>query len=167
MNRTILTFLVAIAAVAGILFFILRPEPTPQERLADAAEQAADAARDAAREIADAASDAGNTVRQDLDKAAGGMSESLADAAEVFAEQIAEASDTTRDRIIQVKEELRSRGAVTDEGIDFDAAIDFVEASDLTADIKADLVAFLEQLRDTPDALTAQIQAFEKALAQN
>ncbi len=165
MQRNIILGVVAVIVIAGAFLF-LRPEPTPQERLRDAAELAGDAARDATEALGEAAQEAAEATSAELSDAATELSDRVYESAAAMAESINAASQDTKDTLNALIAEWRATGVVTEDGIDFDAAIAAIDTSDLDASSKARLTALINSLREAPDVVEAKLSELEAALAQ-
>ncbi len=161
MQRNIV-LIAAGVVVVGLAVVLLRPEPTPEDKLRDAAEQAGEAAREAAGALGEAVSDATETATAELENA----SQQLSDSAVEMVESVAEASEATRASLTGLIEEWRASGIITEDGIDFDAALAAVEISELDQDTKTQISALLAALRDAPAEAQAKLQELEALLAQ-
>lgn len=166
MNK--LLIVLGLLAVAGAaVYFVSQPEPTPQERLSEAAEDASDALRSAAEELADAAEDAGDAVREEIQSTADDLSDQMAETSAALAERVSSTAEETRAALAELIETWRATGIVTDDGIDYDAAIDAIASSGLSEGAKAQSVSLLEAVRDAPGAATEKLAELEAALAGN
>lgn len=166
MNKSILVGAVAVCVVGAVLLYTMRPEPNPQEQLRDAAEQAGDAVRDATEAVGEAAQEATDAAREEMARTSEEISTSLSETAASMMESVTDVSQETADAVTAMIEEWRSSGIVTSEGIDFDAAVAAVDASDMDPAVKTKFTALLEDLRDAPDQAMAKLQELETALSQ-
>ncbi|MDJ0858178.1 MAG: hypothetical protein QNI90_17715 [Dinoroseobacter sp.] len=166
MNKSILIGIVAVCVIGGVIFYTTRPEPTPQERLQDAAEQAGDAMRDATEAVGEAAQEASEAARAEIQRSAEELEASLTETVTNMVANVGAVSEETANAVTALIEEWRASGIVTPEGIDHDAAVAAVEASDLDVSIKERFVSLLEDLGEAPDVALAKLQELEAALAQ-
>ena len=89
---------IAILVVGGTLaYFALKPEPTPQERLEEAAEQAGEAVQEAAESVSEAATEAGDSIKQQAETTAEELANQMAQTAADLAEQVNATAQETRD----------------------------------------------------------------------
>ena len=166
MNKLLIAVgLLGVAAVA--IYFATRPEPTPTERLADAAEDAADAIQDAADEVSEAASEAGEAIGAEIEETTENMSAQMAEATAGLAEQVSGASEETRAALSETVDSWRATGIITDEGIDYDAATAAVAESDFSDETKSQMTSIIEFLRTAPGEATDMLAELETALAAN
>lgn len=156
-----------VLVVAVAVFFVTRPEPTPQERLAEAAQDASDAIQSAAEELSSAAEEAGDAVREEIETTAEDLSDQMAETAAVLAEEVSDTAVETRSALSEAIEAWRASGIITDDGIDYDAAIATLAESDLSDETKSQMTSLLELLRDAPGEATQKLAELEAALAAN
>ncbi|MEM9392803.1 MAG: hypothetical protein AAGA38_03035 [Pseudomonadota bacterium] len=166
MNKYILIGSAVLFAVVAVVIFATRPEPTPQEQLMEAAEQAGEAMRDATEAAGQATQEASDAVRQEIRRTAEEVEASLAETATNMMQSISEVSQETSESLLALIGEWRASGIVTSEGIDYDAAVAAVESSDMDFSMKARFISLLEDLRDAPDRAVAKLEELETALTQ-
>ena len=166
MNRNLVITLVVVVAIGVAIFALTRPEPTPKERLAEAAEQAADAAEKAVDAVTDAATEAGEAVQKDLTETAKEIESEASEAMVALVEEVTAVSQETRGHLTDLIARWRETGIVTEDGIDFDAAIAAVEAGDLDAETKSQVTKMIEMLRDAPGEAKAKLEQLEAVLSR-
>lgn len=149
--------LIAIAAVAvvAVIYAVTRPEPTPAERMSEAAQEAGDALTDTAENLAATTRDAAEALQAEAEDQLDSVQDNTVALNKAVSAKMAETSEEARQEIANLTIEWRETGIITDEGIDFDAAIDSVDTSAMQPGTKTQVVSFLEFLRDAPgDAKT-------------
>ena len=62
-------------------------------------------------------------------------------------------------------EEWRASGIVTDDGIDFGAAIEAVETSQLEAETKSQIKTIIEFVRDAPGEAKEKLEALQASIS--
>lgn len=164
MSKTFIAALVIVIGAAGVIYFLDRPEPTPQERLSEAAEQAGEAAEEAVEALSEAAQEVGEDLANSTRETAEDMKAKVSIALAEVAEQVARASEETQAQLRQFLEEWKAAGIMTEDGIDFAKAKAAVEASDLSADAKANVSAVLKALQDAPGAFEEKLDALRTLL---
>ena len=162
-SKTILGILV-IVAVGALAYVAMKPEPTPQERLQDAAEQAGEAVQEAAESVSEAATDAGDAIKQQAETTAEELASQMAETVAALSEQVNATAQETRDGLKALIAEWKSSGIVTDNGVDFEKAAAALEESDLSEEAKTQGKALLEFLRDAPGEASAKLKELEAAL---
>lgn len=167
MNKTIVGT-VLVAVIAGIAIYALnRPEPvppTPKERLVEAAEDIREATKEAVEAASDAAEDAGEALASSANDKVDEMKAAVADTYADLAEQMAQTSQETMRQLNQLLADWKASGIVADGRIDFNKAAAAVEASDLSADAKANVISVLTALRNAPGAIKERLDALETLL---
>lgn len=162
MNKVIVGVVVGAAVVGGLLFVLNRPEPappTPKERLSEAAEGIREATQEAVEVASDAAEDAGEGLASSTKEAVDEMKAEVAEAYADVAERVAQTSQETQEQMARFLTDWKASGIMTEEGIDFAAATAAVEASDMSVDAKANVIAVLNALRDAPGAVEKKLDA--------
>ncbi|MGR3616644.1 MAG: hypothetical protein ACU0BB_11450 [Paracoccaceae bacterium] len=156
MTRKLLLAAVAICAI-GVAYATFRPqpEPTPAERLQQAAEDAQSALSDATDAAADSARAAGEAISADVQN-------SLADMAESIAAQSEDFSAGAQGLIAAWNE----TGIVTENGIDYAKASALVAQSDLAQGTKAQVDEILKQIEQSPENITKYLDELKALLAQ-
>lgn len=156
--------LAAAAAIAALTMYLTRPEPTPAERLSDAVQEAGEAAQDAAKELADAAEETVAALQKETEAKADELRSEAAVAMDALSKKVTETSATAQQEMENFISDWRSTGIVTENGIDFDAAVASVNETDLDAETKKQINNLLTFLRDLPGEAAAKLEALEKAL---
>ena len=152
MQKTLI-WVVAAAAIAAAIYAMTRPEPTPAERLSDAAQEAGEAAKDAVQELANAAEDTLDAVQNEAEASMSALS------AELTA-----ASEETRTALEGLVQDWQDTGIITENGLDFDAATAAINEADLDDSTKAELNGLLAFIRDLPGETQAKMDALKDAL---
>lgn len=163
MQKT-LVVIAALIAVGAVIFALNRPEPTPAEKLSDAVEDVGDATQELVEELATAAEETAEAAQKEVEAKVEELQSEAATTLEAVAAEVTAMSEDRRKELEGLVQEWRDSGIVTDEGIDFDAAITAVNESQLEADSKAQLVEFLTFVRDLPGDAQANLQALEQSL---
>jgi gas vesicle protein len=156
MSKVFLGAVIGAAIVGALVFALNRPEPvppTPEERLTKAAEEI----RDATQESVEAASDAAR-------EAVGGITAQVTEGYADVAERVAQTSQETQIELTRFLAEWRAKGIVTEEGVDFAAATEAIEGSELSAEAKENTIAVLSALRDAPGTFEKKINALRTLL---
>lgn len=156
--------LVAVIVIAVVIYALTRPEPTPAERLSEAAEDAGEAAKDAVEELAAVAEDAVDTLQENAEAKAQEIQNDAAATADALATELVTASEEARSELEVFINDWRESGIVTDEGIDYDAAIAAVNAADMDAKTKEEVNRILAYIRDLPGEAQRKLQELENAL---
>lgn len=165
MQRTVL-FIVAAGALAAAAYYATRPEPTAADRLSEAVEDAGQAARDVAEELTIAANEAADSVQSQVENRSAEFESQAGMVADAVATRLSDTSRETQDRLFALLQIWREAGIVTQSGIDFDAAIDAVEETDMSTESREQVVRLLEFMRDAPAAAEIKLAALEAALKQ-
>jgi hypothetical protein len=165
MRRGVLVAVAVVLFIGGLVFALNRPEPTPAERLDKAAKDAAESIREASDAVSDAVTTAKESLAKEVEKTSSELSDSMAASAALMAEEIASSADRTKDRLQAFLAEWKASGIITDAGIDFDAAIEAVDESDLSDEAKARAKTILVALRDAPGAFEARLAKLEADLS--
>lgn len=163
MNK-VLVALVATAAVAAIIYAVTRPEPTPAERLSEAAQEASDAAKDAVQDLSEAAEETVDAVRKEAEAKTEEIEDETAAAMEAVSAELDATTSEVKKELDVLLEEWRASGIVTDEGIDFNAAIEAVETSELEAETKSKVQAVIEFIRDAPGEAKEKLEALQASI---
>ncbi|NDR59430.1 hypothetical protein [Aliiruegeria sabulilitoris] len=151
MSKVLLGAVLGAAIVGALVFLLNQPEPvppTPEERLNKAAEEI----RDATQESVEAASDAAR-------EAVGGIMGQVAEGYADVAERVAQTSQETQKELTRFLAEWRAKGILTEEGVDFAAATEAIEGSELSAEAKENAIAVLNALRDAPGTFEKKLNA--------
>ena len=142
MNKTVIA-IVAVALIGGGAYlWLYQPEPTPAERLEDAAAEARDALQEAGSAISDGVQQSGTELVEDAQEAATALAEMAADKTE---ELSAEA--------VQLIAAWQATGIVTEDGINMENAIKAVEDSGLDGETKDKIITLLKDIREAPDQI--------------
>ena len=157
---------VATVVVAAAIYALTRPEPTPAERLSEAAQEAGDALSDAAGDLTSATSEAAEALQVEAEAKMEEIESSAAILRDTISGQMTETSGEVRKEIESLIADWRETGIVTDNGIDFDAAISAVDTSEIPIETKTQVIAFMEFLRDTPGDAKVKLEELEKSLAR-
>lgn len=166
-NKIVVSAVIGVAVIGGFVFVLNRPEPlppTPKERLAQAAEEIQEVTQEAIEAASDATKDASDALANDAKEAVGEMTAEVAKAYDGIAERVALTSQDTQAQLAQMLTDWKATGIVTEDGIDFNAATAAVQASDLSTDAKANVVAIVNALRDAPGALEDKLSALNSFL---
>jgi uncharacterized protein (DUF885 family) len=160
--------LIAVVAVvvAAAIYTFTRPEPTPAERLSEAAQEAGDALSDAADDLTSATGEAAETLQAEAEAKMEEFEASANTLSDTISEQMTITSDEARQEIESLISDWRETGIVTENGIDFDAALSAVESSQMSTETKEQVTAFVEFLRDTPGDAKVKLEELEKSLAR-
>ncbi len=154
------------ALVFAVFFFMNQPEPTPEERLEDAAQQAGEAAKDAVDALKDAANEATGALAEDLSKSAEEIAGQLEAASADLSARISNSSAEAQAALDQMVSDWKATGILTEEGIDFDKANDAIVSSDLPDEAKSQLALVLNFLKAAPGAFDARVKEVESALQE-
>lgn len=153
MNKVILgAILGAAVVVAGYLIFN-KPEPTPEERLKSALEDAGAAAQDAADAAADAVSGVGEA-----------LAISASEAATEMATYVEKLSLESKAKFEAELAEWKETGIISDNGIDFEKAAIEVQNSDLSISVQAQINDILEAMQKAPDSFNEQLKELMRQL---
>ena len=163
MQRVVILAILVIAAGA-VIFALNRPEPTPAERLSDAVQDVGDAAEDVVEELAAVAEDTVEAAKSEVEAKSEELQGQAATALEAVTAEVTQMSEDTRSQLEGLLQEWRDSGIVTDDGIDYDAATAAINASELSADAKTELIGLLTFVRDLPGDVDANLQALEQSL---
>jgi len=166
MNRKILIALAVIIGAGGLIFALTRPDPTPEERLEKAAKEAAASVREASDAVTEAVTKAKESIAKEAERTASNLSDAMTSTAALMAEEIASSADRTKDQLQAFLTEWKASGIITDEGIDYNKAIEAVDASNLSDEAKARTKRILGALRDAPGAFSARLTELETDLAK-
>lgn len=147
-------------------FFMNQPEPTPQEKLGEAVEQAGDAAKDAMDAVKDATSEAADSLATDLSKSADDLAVQIQAAGADISQRIGGASDEAKAELTGMLADWKASGIVTDTGIDLDKASEALGASDLTQEAKTQIEALLQYINEAPETFAARLGATEQTLQE-
>ncbi|PRY21245.1 hypothetical protein CLV78_110120 [Aliiruegeria haliotis] len=154
------------AIVFAVVFFMKQPEPTPEERLDEAAQQAGEAAKDAVDALKDAANDATGALADDLSKSADEISKQLEMASADLSERIASSSSAARGELDKMMADWKATGILTESGMDFDKAKEAINRSELPEDAKSQIALVLDFLDTAPGAFDARLREVEEAVRQ-
>lgn len=146
MGKVILGVLIGAAIVVAGLFLLDQPEPTPEERLKSALEDAGDAAKEAANAAADVVGEAGTAISN---SASGAVAE--------MAGHVEKFSEDTKAKFEAELAEWKAIGIITDEGFDFDRATAEIKSSELSVSAQAQINEILKALQAAPDAFEEQL----------
>ena len=157
---------VVTVVVAAAIYTFTRPEPTPAERLSEAAQEAGDALSDAADDLTSATGEAAEALQVEAEAKMEEIESSAAILRDTISGQMTETSGEVRKEIESLIADWRETGIVTDNGIDLDAAISAVDKSEIPIETKTQVIAFMELLRDTPGDAKVKLEELEKSLAR-
>lgn len=166
MNKSTIFGTLAVLAIGIAIYAFTRPEPTPEERLSEAAVEAANAVDEAVTALSDAAQEAGEAAAEELQNATNELQESAASAAAELMEQVNSSAQETKQGLLELIEAWKASGIVSEDGIDFDKAIATIEGSNLSVDAKSQAEAIIIALRDAPDLASKKLSELEAALSQ-
>ena len=167
MNKIVVSAVIGAAVVGGLVFALNRPEPpppTPKERLTEAAEEIREATQEAIAAASDATEDASEALASDAEKVVDEMKAEVAEAYAGVAERVAHTSQQTQAQLARMLADWKATGIVTEDGIDFVAATAAVQASDLSTDAKANVIAIMNALRAAPGAVENKLDALHALL---
>lgn len=153
MNKVILGALLGAAVVVAGLFILNKPEPTPEEKMKAALENAGDAAQDAVSAAADVVSEVGESVSQS--------------ASQAVLEMTGYATNLSNETKVQLEQKLaewKAVGIVTEDGFDFEKAATAIKESSISEASKAQINEILEALRKAPESFEAQLNELIKQL---
>ncbi len=162
--KNIVIVALAVIAIGAAVFLLNKPEPTPAERLSDAVQDVGEAAQDVVEEVTAAAEETVVAAQKEAEARADELQDQAASALEAVSTEVASISDETRKELEGLLQEWRNSGIITDDGIDFDAAVSAINASDLDADTKSQMVEIVAFIRDLPGDVEANLRALEQAL---
>ncbi len=154
----------AVIVVGVVVYSLTRPEPTPAERLSEAAQEVGDATRDAAEELAAVAEETVEAVQDQTEAKVDEMQNDAAEVVDAISKELTTASADARTQLETLVQEWRDTGIVSDEGIDFDAAIAAVNATELDSETKLQVNGLLESMRDLPGDAKMKLEALENSL---
>lgn len=164
MSKPIIAAVVIVAVAALAIYKVTRPEPTPQERLAEAAEKASEATQEAVGAVSDAAQDVGEALTSSASDLAEEMKSKVSDSLADMAEQVAQTTEDTQAQMRQFIDEWEASGIVNDDGIDFTKATAEIEASDMSVGAKANVIAVLTSLQEASGAFEEKLDALKTLL---
>jgi hypothetical protein len=153
MNKTIIAALIGAGVVIAAVLWLNQPEPTPKEKLEDAAETAADALQDAGKAISDGAAETAESLKKSAEETAAEVTESAA--------QTANAAKAEATRLITAWEET---GIVTEDGFSYENAITTVFYRSLDEPTKTKIVALIEQIHETPALFEEKMKEIREIL---
>ena len=179
MRNTLL--LVAIVAIGVAAYFIWggNSAETPVASVSEETPVAEDTANTAAETIQDAGEDAVTSAQEVVDEAVQTAAEAAANAAAEAAQAVESATEAAsaaeESASDSVTEALKGatqtfadssgiNSVLTEEGFDYDKAVQLVDASDLGTFQKSNLKSGLEQARDTPELLAQVLEQTREAL---
>ena len=130
-----------VAVIAIIAFVALReePEPTPGEKLDSALQEIGTAVDDAAKDVEEAKEEA--------------------------SEALSESVEEMNAKLAKLQSDIEDSEVFTEEGFDFDKAVEIVRASDLEPETQDELIDILEEIRDAPENFDAKMAEFSAALS--
>jgi len=164
MSKTVVWIAIIVAIAAVGIYAFTRPEPTPKERLAEATDDIREATQEAVEAASDAAADAGEALANSATEAVDEMKAEVTEAYADVAERMAQTSQETQVQLTRFLADWEASGIMTEEGIDFTRATEAVEASDLSAKAKANVIAVLTALRNAPGAFAEKLDALKTLL---
>lgn len=158
MSKNLIIVAAAVAGLAIVVFVMNQPapEPTPQERLQQAAEDAADALSDAKDALTDGAKDATAAISADIQN-------SMADFAEAIAAQTVTLSEEAQDLV----DAWNEAGIITEDGVDYAKARELVEGSKIAQGTKDQLEAILAEIEKAPDELGKYLREIQALLSES
>lgn len=154
MNRPLATILVI--AVIGVCAFVYlnQPEPTPAERIEEAAREAGEAIGDAVSSAASGVSEQASATTQQLSDAAG-------DAADTVSRSIVSLNETGT-ALLQSWQET---GILTKDGFDYDKLVAAVDSSGLDESTREKVLRILTEIRSAPEAFSEKLQELQALFA--
>ena len=155
MSKTVLGVAVALLVVAGVIFWMNQPEPTPAERLDDAVAATGAALKDAASAVSDGVSDKSAEMRRSAEEGMADLAETIAGSTEEFSAEV-----------VRLMAQWQDAEILTPEGMNFDKAIASVEASSLTPETKARLVSILTEIRAAPETFDQYLAEMKTLLKE-
>jgi len=167
MNKIIVGAVIGAAVVGGLVFVLNRPEPappTPKERIEKAAKDIRTATQETVDAASDAVQDASDALASSSKEAVEEMKAEVAEAFAGVAERVALTSQDTQAQMTRFLADWKAAGIMTEDGIDFAAARAAVDASDLSAKAKTNVIAVLNALRDAPGAIEEKLDALKTLL---
>lgn len=153
MSKTMISVILAACVGAALFFWLQQPEPTPEERLSEAVESAGDALKDAGEAISDSVEDSAEQITSDVPNAAADIAENLAAQATAFSNEA--------DRLIAAWDET---DILTDEGYNHDNAVKTIEESALDEGTKEQILALLQQIKESPEMLEEKVAEIREIL---
>ncbi|WP_380055810.1 hypothetical protein ACFE33_01205 [Falsihalocynthiibacter sp. SS001] len=146
MIKVILGALLGAAIAAGAFFFFNKPEPTPQERLEAALEDAQNSTKEAGEAAADVISQIGND-----------LSGRATETAITLAESVTELSEKTKSELERMFVQWQESGIITENGVDYEKAAQAIRESNLSDSEKLQLTELLVVLQLAPKAAQATV----------
>ena len=179
MRNTML--LIAVVAIGVTAYFIWggNPAETPIASVSEDAPSAEDTASTAVEAVQDAGEETVTSAQEVVDEAVQSASEAAATAAaeaaqavESATESVSAAAESASDSVTEALEGATQTFAdtssinsvLTEEGFDYDKAVELVDASDLSTFQKSTLKTGLEQARDKPEMLAQVLEQAREAL---
>lgn len=157
-----------IAAAAIILVAVVyaptQPEPVPAERLSDAAQDAGEAAQNTFGELATAAEETAEALQEEVEATIAELQGDVTEAMDAVSAGLTAASEETQNKLKMFVPEWRDSGIVTDEGVDFDAAMASVNDADLSSETKTEINKVLAFIPDLPREARAKLEVLENSL---
>lgn len=167
MNRMVLGTAIAAIIIGVAVYFSTRPEPvppTPKERLTQATEEIRTATQEATGAVSDAARQTGEDLASQVSEGADEVKAAVAEIAAGMAGRVSQFSQETQGQLTRFLTDWRATGIVTQDGIDLGKAAAAVEASDLSVEAKANIMAVLTALQDAPGAFEEKLEALKSLL---
>lgn len=153
MRKVILGAAIGAAVVVAGYLLLNKPEPTPEERLKSAIEDAGDAAQEAADAAKDVVGDVGTAIAN-----------SASDTAAEMARYVEELSDDTKAKLEAELAEWKASGIISDDGFDFDKAVEDLKNSELSSSAQEKINDVLKTLQEAPEAFDEQLEELRKQL---
>ena len=173
MSRILVIAVLLAAAGASAYYILTRPEPTPAERLENAAQEAGDAVGEAAQAVTEAASEAVQNATQQANEAASSVSQQASDAADQASAAVDTAAQAANEQIAALGDQgnaliqsWQDSGILTEAGFDYDKMMTAVQASPLTESVKAEAATILADIKAAPDTFAEKFEELKKLLAQ-
>jgi len=172
MSRLILVAVIAVLGV-GAYMYLNQPEPTPAEKLESAAQQASEAVNEAATAVTEAASQALSDATDQASEAASSAVEQAGEAADQASQTATDLANQAGDQVAalagQGQELFNSwvqEGMLTAEQFDYDKMVDAVQNSQLSQDIKAQVIKILDDIKAAPETAALKLQELRNLLTQ-
>lgn len=155
MPRNLIIIAAAAIALVGIVLFTSQPdpEPTPQERLQQAAEDAKSALEDAGDALADSARETGEAVSQSVQ-------ESVAELAEALSAQ----TQSLSAEALELLKAWEDAGIVTDDGLDFAMAREILGQSQIAQGTKDKVEEIFQKIEETPENIAVYLAELQSLL---
>ncbi|MEY8097501.1 hypothetical protein AB9F29_08760 [Falsihalocynthiibacter sp. S25ZX9] len=146
MIKVVLGAVLGAAIVVAGYFLLNKPEPTSEQRLKSALEDAGDAAKDVVGDV-------GTSIAK-----------GASDKAEGMARYVEQLSDDAKVKLEIELAKWRESGTISDDSFDFEKAVADLKNSDLSTATQAQINDILKTLQDAPESFDAQLNELRKQL---